>query len=130
MVKVVPVLSGQSALVPLPGDLEGLAQRLAAQLAQAQPVPEVTAATDYRAVDLNSLELLRPRTVGVEQVALAVVHELELDTQLAALGLNAREVQAALGTIVARMAGMGSARGARLPHSAGSGNCWVATSGG
>jgi hypothetical protein len=104
------VLSGQSALVPLPGDLEGLAQRLAAQLVQAQPVAASAQETDYRAVDLNSLELLRPRTVGVEHVALAAVHELELDTQLAALGLNAREVQAALGAIVARLAGTGSER--------------------
>jgi len=106
------VLSGQSALVPLPGDLEGLAQRVAAQLvqAQAQPVTAGVQEPDYQAVDLNSLELLRPRTVGVEHVALAAVHELELDTQLAALGLNTREVQAALGVIVARLAGMGSER--------------------
>jgi transposase len=106
------VLSGQSALVPLPGDLESLAQRLAAQLvqAQAQPVAPGAPEADYQAVDLNSLELLRPRTVGVEHVALHAVHELELDTQLAALGLNAREVQAALGMIVARLAGMGSER--------------------
>jgi hypothetical protein len=111
------VLAGQSALVPLPGDLAALAQRLAAQLVQAQPVPEVAAATDYQAVDLNSLELLRPRTVGVEHVALAAVRELELDTQLAALGLNAREVQAALGMIVARL-GLNrlGTRGARLPQ--------------
>ncbi len=41
------VLSGQSTLVPLPGDLEGLAQRLAALLLQAQSMPQAPQETDY-----------------------------------------------------------------------------------
>jgi hypothetical protein len=91
--------------------------------AQAQPVAAGAQETDYQAVDLNSLELLRPRTVGVEHVALHAVHELALDAQLAALGLNAREVQAARGVIVARLAGTTSERTghAYLQHRSGLG---------
>jgi hypothetical protein len=105
-----PALSGQSAWVPRPGDREGLAQRLAALLVQAQPLAPGAQQTDYQAVDLNRLELLRPRRVGVKQVALHAGHELELETPLTAWGLNAREVQAALGVIGARRAAMGSER--------------------
>ena len=60
------VLAGQSALVPLPGDLEGLAQRLAAQLvrAQAQSLAPGAQEPDYQAVDLNSLARLAPAPRG------------------------------------------------------------------
>ena len=76
------VLSGQTALVPLAGELESLAQRLAARLLRAQArslVPQAAGEeTDYQVVDLHSLEVLHPRRVGVKHVALYAVREFAL----------------------------------------------------
>ena len=55
-------------------------------------------------VDLATLEQVRPRTVGVEQVALAAVRQLGFEERLAALGLNRPQIAAALGNMVGRMA--------------------------
>jgi transposase len=56
------------------------------------------------------LDLVRPRSVGVEHAALEILRELGLDRQLAGLGFNGPQQAAALGTIVARMAAPGSER--------------------
>jgi hypothetical protein len=55
-------------------------------------------------VDLDSLELVRARSVGVELVGLWAVAELRLAEQIQAQGMSLRQVWAAVGTIVARMA--------------------------
>jgi len=99
----------------LPGDLdaqwEEAAQRYAAQLirARASVVEERSAhGPDYHTVDLDSVELLRPRSVAIEHVALAALRQIGLDQQLAALGFNGPQQAAAIGTLVARMAAPGS----------------------
>jgi len=95
----------------LPGDLdaqwEEAAQRYAAQLirTRASVAEERSApAADYQSVDLDTLELLRPRSVAIEHVALAALRQVGLDKKLTALGLNGPQQAAAIGTVVARMA--------------------------
>jgi len=63
---------------------------------------------DYHSVDLDSLELLRPRSVAIEHVALAALRQVGLDEKLAALGFNGPQGAAAIATLVARMAAPGS----------------------
>jgi len=63
---------------------------------------------DYHSVDVDSLELLRPRSVAIEQVAVAVLRQIGLDKQLEAPGFNGPQRAAAIGTLVARMAAPGS----------------------
>ena len=99
----------------LPGELdaqwEEVAQRYAAHLirARASVVEERSAqAPDYHTVDLDSLQLLRPRSVAIEHVALAALRQVGLDQQLAALGFNGPQRAAAIGTLVARMVAPGS----------------------
>jgi hypothetical protein len=99
----------------LPGDLdaqwEEVAQRYAAHLIRlrASVVEERSAqAPDYHTVDLDTLELLRPRSVAIEHVALAALRQVGLDKKLAALGFNGPQQAAAIGTLVARMAAPGS----------------------
>ena len=58
----------------------------------------------YQEVDLDSLDLVRPRSVGVEHAALSVMRQCGLQDKLAALGLNRPQIAAAVGNIVARMA--------------------------
>ncbi len=55
-------------------------------------------------MDIGSLALVRPRRVGIEALALHAVKQLTLDDKLAALGFNQRQVAAALGNIIGRMA--------------------------
>lgn len=64
----------------------------------------------YQEVDLDSLEMVDPRSVGVEQAALAAMRQCGFEDKLSALGLNRPQIAAAVGNIVARMAQPGSER--------------------
>ena len=63
---------------------------------------------NYQSVDVDSLELVRPRSVGVEHVALSALRQVGLDTQLEKLGFTGPQRAAAIGTIIARMVAPGS----------------------
>ena len=88
------LLAGQT---PLPGDsppaLESHAQHIAAQLLARERVGAVCAPASHRSdvqhVDVDSLELLRPRSVGVEHLALWAIDQLGLRTRLEELGTGA-----------------------------------------
>ena len=62
----------------------------------------------YQEVDLDSLELVDPRSVGVEHAALSAMRQCGLPDKLSELGLNRPQIAAALGNIIARMAEPGS----------------------
>jgi hypothetical protein len=62
----------------------------------------------YQEVDLDSLELVDPRSVGVEHAALSVMRQCGLQDKLSELGLNRPQIAAAVGNIIARMARPGS----------------------
>lgn len=62
----------------------------------------------YQEVDLDSLELVDPRSVGVEHAALSAMRQCGLEDKLSELGLNRPQIAAALGNIIARMAQPGS----------------------
>ncbi len=101
----------------MPAVVEKAAQRIAAQLIEqravvsktALAVESVEAATaDLQTVDVDSLELTRPRTVGVEQLALWAMQQLNFLDLLAHLGINGAQIAAIVGSIIGRMAGVGS----------------------
>jgi len=107
------LVGGQPDLLPADLDTqwEEAAQRYAAQLIRSRASVEEgrsAEAADYHSVDVDSLELLRPRSVSVEHVALAAVRQVGLDRKLAALGFNGPQQAAAIGTLVARMVAPGS----------------------
>ena len=112
------LLAGQLAL-PSDGSpaLESHAQRITAQLLARERVGTTSCPTsqgrDLQLVDVDSLELVRPRSVGVEHVALWAMDQLGLRTRLQELGIGASLCAAAVGSIVARMAEPGSERAAR-----------------
>ncbi len=74
----------------------------------AQPESEAVPASDVQAVDVNSLELLRPRSVGVEQIGLWAMRQVEFSELLCELGLSCPIRAAILGVIIGRMAAPGS----------------------
>ncbi len=89
--------------------VEDEAQRSAAQLVQAGVSP-VGPAADLPRVDVDSLELVRPRSVGVEHVALWAMRQLHPPSLLEDLGLSGAQRAAVLGSLVGRMAAPASER--------------------
>ena len=112
--RIEEILHGQSPLLDdTPAAVELEAQRIAAQVLARGGVdgkPRCTAGADVQSVDVDSLELTRPRSVGVEQVGLWAVKQLGLMERLTELGINAALRSAAVGSIVARMAAPASER--------------------
>ena len=72
------------------------------------PPSEAGEVARYQEVDLDSLELVDPRSVGVEHAALSAMGQCGLEDKLKQLGLNRPQIAAAMGNIVARMAQPGS----------------------
>ncbi len=128
------LVSGQASMLEaaLPEEVQAFAQRFAAQIIARKPAmpslgapapvrdaaPGVMApaappsapsdVARYQEVDLDSLELVDPRSVGVEHAALAAMRQCGLEDKLSELGLNRPQIAAALGNIVGRMAQPGS----------------------
>ena len=105
--RVADALTGQAPLIAdCPPAVDQEAQRIAAQLvARGAPVGgTVPEPTDVQPVDVDSLRLVRPRSVGVEQVGLWALEQLGLPALLAALGVNGALRAAAAGAIVGRLA--------------------------
>lgn len=105
--RIEPLLRGQDSLLPpRPSEAtEPLAQRYAAQrIARQREMTHATAAPRFVEVDLSTLEQVRPRTVGVEHVALACMRQLGFDAKLAALRFNKPQIAAAVGNVIGRMA--------------------------
>ena len=132
-VRIEQLLSHQTELLPieLPAAVDKAAQRFAAQLIEQRAVVSqtalanegistpaessvarvesiVSAPTDLQTVDVDSLELTRPRTVGVEQLGLWAMQQLNFLDLLAHLGINGAHIAAIVGSIIGRMAGVGS----------------------
>jgi transposase len=103
--RIAELLSTQTSLlrIELEESLETLAQRYAAQIIASRSTSTKDSA-NFETVDIASLELVRPRRIGIEQLALHAVKQLTLDDKLKSLGFNQKQIAAALGNIIARMA--------------------------
>jgi len=108
--RIEQILSGQGSLLHESAAIEALAQRYAARLVAARPstAPAAEGSAEYQEVDVNSLEVVRPRSVGVEHVGLAALSELGISDTLESVGMNAGQRACALGSIIGRMACPGS----------------------
>ena len=112
--RIEQLLSGQAALlaVDLTTQLEQTAQRVAGRLIARAPASaaltpstaEATPQSDFQEVDVDSLQLTQPRSVGVEHVGLRALAQLGLIDKLAALGVNGAMRAAIIGSIIGRMA--------------------------
>jgi transposase len=102
------LLGQQGVLMPaeLPEAVETIAQVLAARLVARAPAGETQA--EFVEVDVASLELLQPRSVGVEHVGLYALAQLEFESLLQSLGINATTRAMIMTQVVGRMAAPGS----------------------
>lgn len=118
--RIEQLLRGQASLLPSSHSdtVETLAQRYAAQLiARQREIRQAGEATEsnatesasrFQEIDLATLEQVRPRTVGVEQVTLASVRQFRFEEKLATLGFNKPQIAAALGNVIGRATAPGS----------------------
>jgi transposase len=111
--RVGEIISAQQPLFPPTSDLEGAAQRYAALIIQSRNRAggidgDSTDFSDYRNVDINTLEFMRPRNIGIEHVAYEALRQLQLDKKFQELGLNKHQLCTAIGTVIGRMIVPGS----------------------
>ena len=107
--RIQEIIDGQHELFGVSQEIEELAQNYAAQIIQARHKNQAkNERQDYREVDVNSLEMIRPRSVSCEHVALEAFNFLKLGEYLKTLGFNAPQLAAAIGTIIGRMCLPGS----------------------
>jgi hypothetical protein len=106
--RIEALLFGQLDLMPngLDPRWETIAQRYAAQLIRARVEPtrkeggEGSGMADYQRIDISQVDLLQPRSVGVEAVALSALHQLSLDKKLHSLGFNTQQLPVAIGRMI------------------------------
>jgi hypothetical protein len=67
-----------------------------------------TAPKQYHSIDVGAVDVVRPRSVAVEHVAVSALRQVGLDEQLTALGFNGPQRAAAIGSLIGRMAAPGS----------------------
>ena len=112
---------GQGRLFDLSLDidthLEASAQRYAALIMQKQSQPidiqesnQTQPEVDYQTININQLDLLHPRAIGVETLAYHALEQLNVDKKLIEPGFNRVEQAAAIGSIIGRMIHPGSER--------------------
>ena len=126
--RIEALLSGQGGMLVEPEAIETLAQRYAARLIVAGPAPAApehappagspglsgspaqSTAPDpvFAEVDIASLQLVRPRSAGVEAAGLAAMDWLGIDPILSDLGFNGIQRAAVAGSLIGRMAAPGS----------------------
>jgi len=110
--RIEQLLSGQMTMAPASLAIEQLAQRYAARLlgVQGEAAPTGSQSGEYHEVDIDSMEMLRPRSIGVEHLGLEALQWLGLPAILAGAGLNGVERSLAMGSIIGRLAEPGSER--------------------
>ncbi|HYN60372.1 MAG TPA: transposase [Rubrivivax sp.] len=94
--------SAEPAVEPAPGSAASPPS------SPASPTSDEGEVARYQEVDLDSLELVDPRSVGVEHAVLAAMRQCGLQDKRSELGLNRPQIAAAVGNIVGRMAQPGS----------------------
>ncbi|MBK1633951.1 transposase [Thiohalocapsa halophila] len=110
--RIEALVGGQAELfvADLDARWEQAAQHYAAQVIRARAGRHEgsRAAGDYHSVDVGAVEVVRPRSVAVEHVALSALRQVGLDEQLTVLGFNGPQRAAAIGTLIGRMVAPGS----------------------
>ena len=104
--RIEQILAGQNALFELPAGLEQEAQSICAKIIALRGDRldvEVDEGIDFREIDVNNVELIRPRSVGTEHVSLHALEALGLPKILEDVGFNGPQKAAALANIIGRM---------------------------
>ncbi len=106
------LLSGQNSICEIGCEIETMARNFAEKIIiKKQEINDDNAdkiEKDYRSIDIDSMEMSRPRSVGCEHVTLEALRSLGLDHKLKQLGFSGPQVSLAIGAIVGRACHPGS----------------------
>lgn len=105
--RIEEILAGQLPLFSPDEEIEELAQKYAAQIIANHSLKnkdDNETKEEYQEVDINSLHLVRPRSIGVEHVGLEALNWLQFTEILKEIGLNGKQQAAVLGAVIGRMA--------------------------
>lgn len=88
-------------------EVEAYAQRYAAQLLAAQGMDDTEEAVEekaqrYTTVDLNTLTLVKARSIGAEHLLFETIRSLKLDEKFLELGATRAQYHQALGVLIAK----------------------------
>ena len=100
--RIQEILSGQQSLLTIDTNIDKSAHNYAQQILTAKQEDKRKISNDYRTVNLNTLNIYNPRSIGCEHVTLETLRFLELDKKLANLGFSPPQVALAIGAIVGR----------------------------
>ncbi len=88
------ILGEQQSLFDIDRDIEQLAQSCASRIIVSHQDVETPESNDFREVDLDSLEISRPRSVGSEHVTLEALRFLRLTANLkSSVSMDRRRLQ-------------------------------------
>lgn len=110
--RIEDIIAGRESLLSYPEPIERLAQIYASQLVSrlSEPLTHIAESgqtnvkPDFVSIDVNTIEKLEPRTVGIEHLLLQMANQLQLPEKLKKLGMPDVDVSIALGSIIARAA--------------------------
>ncbi len=100
--RIQEILGGQQFLFPIDREVDRLARNYGARILAKQEDEAAGSGIDYREVDIDSLAVNRPRSIGCEHAALEALRLLELDKTLGDLGFSGPQAALAIGTIIGR----------------------------
>jgi transposase len=100
--RIKEILHNQKSIFNEVSEVESMAQNIAARVLVSQQELHPDNTHDYREVDINSMELSRPRSVGCEHVMLEALRQLGLEAKLESLGFTGPQKALAIGSIIAR----------------------------
>ena len=106
--RIEDILGGQRRLLDIDCDIDEIAHNIASRIIASREDTIDPERIDYREVDVDSLEMSRPRSIGNEHVTLETLNFLGLDKKLGELGFNGPQKAAAMGTIIGRACEPGS----------------------
>ena len=106
------IITGQQSLLPLTDNLETEAQRIASLVIKKHAKPLIYEdkkdQSQYREVDIGTIENSDIKTVGSEHLAYETAKKINLIGILSECGLSANEINGAMATIIGRLIAPGS----------------------
>ena len=104
--RIEQILNSEQALFAVDPAIEQSAQHLYAKIIARRGEIQALNTKDnphFEEVDVNSLQQIKPRSVGAEHVSLEALRELQIPQILEQAGFNGRQRAEALGNIIGRM---------------------------
>jgi transposase len=104
--RIEQILNSEQPLFSVDAAIEKIAQHIYTQIIARRgeiQALDTEKTQHFEEVDVNSLQQIKPRTVGAEHVSLEALKELQIPQILEEAGFNGRQRAEALGNIIGRM---------------------------